>query len=138
MRALLIAALALCSFPAHAQMAPTFEQLADFLPPAPDGWDVSVLDQTEAMGGPTAVGQYMSDDDFFMITFSASTMLSTLYAIEPATVPVGEISMAENEGGLMAVVGQVAVSGMPGDASRELLLEALASVDFAAMQQLSD
>lgn len=138
MRALLIAALALCSFPAHAQMAPTFEQLADFLPPAPDGWDVSVLDQTEAMGGPTAVGQYMSDDDFFMITFSASTMLSTLYAIEPATVPVGEISMAENEGGLMAVVGQVAVSGMPGDASRELLLEALASVDFAAMQRLSD
>lgn len=138
MRALLIAALALCSFPAHAQMAPTFEQLADFLPPAPDGWDVSVLDQTEAMGGPTAVGQYMSDDDFFMITFSASTMLSTLYAVEPATVPVGEISMAENEGGLMAVVGQVAVSGMPGDASRELLLEALASVDFAAMQQLSD
>ena len=80
----------------------------------------------------------MSDDDFFMITFSASTMLSTLYAVEPATVPVGEISMAENEGGLMAVVGQVAVSGMPGDASRELLLEALASVDFAAMQQLSD
>lgn len=138
MRALLIAAFALCSFPAHAQMAPTFEQLADFLPPAPDGWDVSVLDQTEAMGGPTAVGQYMSDDDFFMITFSASTTLSTLYAIEPATVPVGEISMAENEGGLMAVVGQVAVSGMPGDASRELLLEALASVDFAAMQQLSD
>lgn len=138
MRALLIAALALCSFPAHAQMAPTFEQLADFLPPAPDGWDVSVLDQTEAMGGPTAVGQYMSDDDFFMITFSASTTLSTLYAIEPATVPVGEISMAENEGGLMAVVGQVAVSGMPGDASRELLLEALASVDFAAMQRLSD
>lgn len=138
MRALLIAALALCSFPAHAQMAPTFEQLADFLPPAPDGWNVSVLDQTEAMGGPTAVGQYMSDDDFFMITFSASTTLSTLYAIEPATVPVGEISMAENEGGLMTVVGQVAVSGMPGDASRELLLEALASVDFAAMQRLSD
>ncbi len=138
MRALLLAAFALCSFPAHAQTAPTFEQLADFLPPAPDGWDVSVLDQTEAMGGPTAVGHYMSDDDFFMITFSASTMLSTLYAVEPATVPVGEISMAENEGGLMAVVGQVAVSGMPGDASRELLLEALASVDFAAMQQLSD
>lgn len=137
LRALLLISLLLISSVATAQTT-SFAELSGYLPKAPDGWEVEILDESAVAGGVLASANYFNDEDFFVISLMADNPIEMLMDFKkaesaPQIISVRNVIMGDRGVEISGVFGNVAVTGIPGEASRDILLETLETIDYDAL-----
>lgn len=97
------------------------------------------MDESAAAGGVLASANYFNDEDFFVISLMADNpMVMEFKKVEgaPQVISVGDVTMGDHGVEISGIFGLVAVTGIPGEASRDVLLTTLGSVDFNALSEI--
>ncbi len=122
------------------------DDLAKFLPEAPDGWTRELSDDMGAGlamigGGSGAEAKYSSDTDSFTLTFLAdSPMVMSMGAMigNPALggkpIRIGRAKFAKQDGDLIGLVNNRVLVQASG-ASEETMLEILKTIDMKGLGQ---